>query len=171
MHVSLGERRPEIDASAWVAPTATVIGEVVMAAESSLWYSAVIRADGDAITVGERSNIQDGCVLHADNGLPLRIGAGVTVGHNVVLHGCTIDDDVLIGMGAIVMNGASIGSDSIIGAGAIVSEGVVVPPGSLVLGIPGKVRREVTDAEREAIRLNAAHYVTRLPVFRSATHA
>ncbi len=170
MHVNLGERHPSVDARAWIAPNATVVGDAVLAAWASLWYSAVIRADGDTIVVGERSNIQDCAVLHADLGFPLRIGSGVTVGHGAVLHGCQVDDDVLIGMGAIVMNGASIGPDSIIGAGAVVSEGVSIPAGSLLLGIPGKVPRETTDAEREKIRLNASHYVDRIPLYRATHH-
>jgi carbonic anhydrase/acetyltransferase-like protein (isoleucine patch superfamily) len=167
MNIALGDLHPSVDPLAWVAPNATVVGDAVLGPDASLWYSAVIRADGDTITVGEGSNIQDCAVLHADLGLPLRVGSGVSVGHGAVLHGCRIDDDVLIGMGAIVMNGASVGSDSIIAAGAVVSEGVSIPAGSLVLGVPGKVRRETTAEERQKIRLNAAHYVDRLPAYRA----
>ena len=162
MLISLRDRTPNIHESAWIAPNATVIGDARMAQHSSLWFSAVIRADGEAITVGPGSNVQDGCVLHADRGIPLRLGAGVTVGHNAVLHGCAIDNDVLVGMGAIVLNGATIGSGSIIGAGAMIPEGTQVPPNSMVLGVPGKVRRQTTDAEREQIRANARFYVERV---------
>jgi len=166
MLISLPDRTPAIHETAWIAPNATVIGSAVMEQVSSLWFSAVIRADGDTITIGRGSNVQDGCVLHADRGVPLRLGAGVTVGHNAVLHGCTVDDDVLIGMGAIVLNGATIGSGSIIGAGAMIPEGTQVPPNSMVLGLPGKVRRETTDAEREGIRANARFYVDRVAEYR-----
>ena len=168
MLISLPDRTPAIHETAWIAPNATVIGSAVMEQDSSLWFSAVIRADGDTITIGRGSNVQDGCVLHADRGVPLRLGAGVTVGHNAVLHGCTVDDDVLIGMGAIVLNGASIGSGSIIGAGAMIPEGTQVPPNSMVLGVPGKVRRETTHAEREGIRANARFYVGRVAEYRTA---
>jgi carbonic anhydrase/acetyltransferase-like protein (isoleucine patch superfamily) len=169
MLISLPDRTPAIHETAWIAPNATVIGSAVMEQDSSLWFSAVIRADGDAITIGRGSNVQDGCVLHADRGVPLRLGAGVTVGHNAVLHGCTVDDDVLIGMGAIVLNGATIGSGSIIGAGAMIPEGTQIPPNSMVLGLPGKVRRETTDAEREGIRANARFYVDRVAEYPTTT--
>ena len=169
MLIPLQGRTPQIDETAWIAPNATVIGSAVLEQDSSLWFSAVIRADGDTITIGRGSNVQDGCVLHADRGVPLRLGAGVTVGHNAVLHGCTVDDDVLIGMGAIVLNGASIGSGSIIGAGAMVPEGTQVPPNSMVLGLPGKVRRETTNGEREGIRANARLYVERVAEYTTAT--
>ncbi|GAA2731335.1 gamma carbonic anhydrase family protein [Pedococcus aerophilus] len=162
MLIPLGERTPRIHPSAWIADNATVVGATTMAEDSSVWFSAVVRADGDCITIGPRSNVQDGCVLHADRGIPLRLGAGVTVGHGAVLHGCLIDDDVLVGMGAIVLNGASIGSGSIIGAGAMIPEGTQIPPNSMVLGLPGKVRRETTDAEHEGIRANAQFYVERI---------
>jgi carbonic anhydrase/acetyltransferase-like protein (isoleucine patch superfamily) len=169
MLISLPDRTPAIHETAWIAPNATVIGSAVMEQDSSLWFSAVIRADGDTITIGRGSNVQDGCVLHADRGVPLRLGAGVTVGHNAVLHGCTVDDDVLIGMGAIVLNGATIGSGSIVGAGAMIPEGTQIPPNSMVLGLPGKVRRETTDAEREGIRANARFYVDRVAEYPTTT--
>lgn len=169
MLISLPDRTPAIHETAWIAPNATVIGSAVMEQGSSLWFSAVIRADGDTITIGRGSNVQDGCVLHADRGVPLRLGAGVTVGHNAVLHGCTVDEDVLIGMGAIVLNGATIGSGSIIGAGAMIPEGTKIPPNSMVLGLPGKVRRETTDAEREGIRANARFYVDRVAEYLTTT--
>ena len=168
MILSLPGRTPSVDASAWVADTARVLGAVTLAARSSVWYSAVLRGDGDSVTVGERTNLQDGAVLHADPGFPLVVGAGVSVGHAAVLHGCTVEDDVLVGMGAVVMNGARIGSGSMIGAGALVSPGTVVPPGSLVVGTPGKVRRETTPQERELIGLNAAVYLDLVEQHRQA---
>ena len=168
MLLSLPGRVPTVDASAWVADTARVVGQVELGERVSVWYSAVLRGDGDAVRVGARTNLQDGCVLHADPGFPLTVGAGDSVGHAAVLHGCTVEDDVLVGMGAIVMNGARIGSGSMIGAGALVSPGTVVPPGSLVIGTPGKVRRETTDEERELIALNSAVYLGLLEQHRAA---
>ncbi|GAB4587745.1 gamma carbonic anhydrase family protein [Nocardia sp. IFM 10818] len=159
MIIQLGEHSPEIDESAWIAPNASVIGRVRLGAEVSVWYSAVLRGDMDAISVGDRSNIQDGCVLHADPGFPCTVGAGVSVGHNAILHGCTVGDDVLVGMGATVLNGAVIGAGSLIAANALIPEGAQIPPGSLVAGIPGKVRRELGEAELDRIRLNAAAYL------------
>ncbi|WP_172653041.1 gamma carbonic anhydrase family protein [Rhodococcus opacus] len=160
--ITINGHTPTVAATAWVAPNATLIGDAHLGDEASLWYNAVVRADADRITIGSRTNIQDGCVLHADPGAPLTIGAGVSVGHNGVLHGCTIDDDVLIGMGAIVMNNARIGSGTIIAAGALVPEGVVIEPNSLVAGIPGKVRRSCTEVELDQVRRNADNYVKRM---------
>lgn len=168
MLLSLPGRDPRVDASAWVADTARVVGQVDLGERVSVWYSAVLRGDGDAIRVGARTNLQDGCVLHADPGFPLTVGAGVSVGHAAVLHGCTVEDDVLVGMGAVVMNGARIGTGSMIGAGALVSPGTVVPPGSLVVGTPGKVRRETTEQERELIGLNSAVYLDLMEQHRHA---
>jgi carbonic anhydrase/acetyltransferase-like protein (isoleucine patch superfamily) len=157
--VTLGEHRPMAAESAYLAPGAVLIGRVTVSAGASIWYGAVLRADQDFIFVGERSNIQDGCVLHADPGVPLSLGSDVTVGHNATLHGCTVEDQVLIGMGAIVLNTAHVGRHSIIAAGALLVEGQQVPEGVLVAGVPGKVRRELSEAERAAIERNAAHYV------------
>ena len=157
---------PKIDDEAFVAPTAVVVGAVTMEARSSIWYSAVARADSEVIVIGPDSNVQDGCTLHADPGYPLLIGRGVTVGHRVVLHGARIDDDVLVGMGSVVMNGAHIGSGSIVAAGAVVTPGTTVPPGSLVAGVPAKVIRQATDEDLEHIRGNAASYTERLPAAR-----
>ncbi|MCX5042650.1 gamma carbonic anhydrase family protein [Aldersonia sp. NBC_00410] len=159
MRIQLGEHAPEIDDSAWIAPNATVIGRATLGAEVSIWYGTVVRADGETISVGARTNIQDGCALHSDPGFPLVIGAGVSVGHNATLHGCTIADDVLVGMGATVLNGAQIGAGTLIAANALIPEGAVIPPGSLVAGVPGKVRRELGEQEVERIRLNAAVYL------------
>ena len=157
--ITLGEHRPVVADSAFLAAGAVLIGRVTVSAGASIWYAAVLRADLDSIFVGERSNIQDGCVLHADPGVPLSLGSDVTVGHNATLHGCTVEDQVLIGMGAIVLNGAHVGRHSIIAAGALLTEGQQVPDGVLVAGVPGKVRRELSEAERAAIQLSAAGYV------------
>jgi len=154
--------KPRIDDDAFVAPTAVVVGAVTMGPRSSIWYGAVARADADQIDIGEGSNVQDGCTLHSDEGFPLLIGKGVTVGHRVVLHGARVDDDVLVGMGSIVMNGAHIGSGSIVAAGAVVTPGTEVPPGSVVGGIPAKVLRQATDDDLAHIRGNAASYTERL---------
>ncbi|MCX4098620.1 gamma carbonic anhydrase family protein [Nocardia sp. alder85J] len=168
MRIRLGEFAPEVDETAWLAPNSTVIGRVRLAAEVGIWYGAVVRADVEAITIGARTNIQDGCALHADPGFPLVIGAGVSVGHNAILHGCTIEDDVLIGMGATVLNGAVIGTGSLIAANALIPEGAQIPPGSLVAGVPGKVRRELGPAEIDRIKLNAAVYLHNIGVHRGA---
>jgi len=153
---------PDIDDDAFVAPTAVVVGAVTMGPRSSIWYSAVARADSETIVIGERSNVQDGSTLHSDPGFPLVIGTGVTVGHRVILHGARIDDDVLVGMGAVVMNGAHIGAGSIIAAGAVVTQGKQIPAGSVVAGVPAKVVREATDDDLLHIRGNAAAYYERL---------
>lgn len=159
MLLRIGDRCPDVDATAWVAPSATVVGSVTVGARASIWYAATLRADHTSITVGERSNIQDGCALHIDTEHALTIGAGVSVGHNAVLHGCTVEDDSLIGMGAVVLNGAVIGAGSLVAAGAVVAQNVVIPPGSLVAGVPGRVRRELSEEERDRLRANAAAYV------------
>ncbi|WP_446215134.1 gamma carbonic anhydrase family protein [Micromonospora sp. IBHARD004] len=159
--VDLGDRRPEIDPAAWAAPGCTVIGSVRLAPGASVWYGCVLRADTADISIGAGSNIQDGCVVHADPGFPTVVGSGVSVGHRAVLHGCTIEDDVLIGMGAVVLNGARIGSGSLVAAGAVVLEGAVVPPGSLVAGLPARVRRELSADERAGIVRNAEGYADR----------
>jgi carbonic anhydrase/acetyltransferase-like protein (isoleucine patch superfamily) len=150
---------PAVADDAWVAPGASLIGAVRLAARASVWFGAVLRADGDAIEIGEGSNVQDGCVLHTDPGFPVRMGSGVTVGHRAVLHGCTVEDDVLVGMGAVVLNGARIGRGSLVAAGAVVLEGVEVPPGSLVAGVPAKVRRSLSDEEVEGNRESARSYL------------
>jgi carbonic anhydrase/acetyltransferase-like protein (isoleucine patch superfamily) len=159
MLISLEDRRPRVAGSAWVAPNATVVGDVLLAEEVGVWYSATIRGDVERIEVGARSNVQDGSVLHADPGFPVNVGMGVTIGHNATVHGCTIGDDVLIGMGATVLNGATIGAGSLVAAGTVVLAGTEIPPGTLVAGLPGKVRRELTDEELASIRVNAQVYV------------
>jgi carbonic anhydrase/acetyltransferase-like protein (isoleucine patch superfamily) len=154
---------PRIHDTAWVAPNATIVGDVTIDQDVGVWYATVIRADTESITIGYASNIQDGCVLHSDPGYPLLIGSGVTVGHGAILHGCRISDDVLVGMGSIVMNGASIGTGCVIGAGTLISEGVTIPAHSVVFGAPGKIQRPTSQDEGEAIRIAARHYVERRP--------
>ena len=157
--VALGQDRPTLSGTAFIAPGAVLIGRVTIGAEASVWYGAVLRADRDTISVGARSNVQDGCVLHADPGAPLSVGSDVTIGHNATLHGCTVEDLVLIGMGAIVLNGARVGRYSIIAAGTVLAEGQQVQGGVLVAGVPGRVRRDLSETERAAIKRNAATYV------------
>jgi carbonic anhydrase/acetyltransferase-like protein (isoleucine patch superfamily) len=159
MLLALDDRLPRLHVGAWAAPGAVLVGDVDVGKDASVWYGAVIRADGARITIGDASNIQDGCVVHTDPGLPVTIGARVTVGHRVVLHGCVIEDDVLIGMGAMVMNGAVVGRGSLVAAGAVVLEGTTIPPGSLVAGLPGKVRGETSSAQQRDISANARTYV------------
>lgn len=156
--VDLPNGKPNVARDAWVAPGAILAGAVRVHSGAGIWYAAVLRADSEPITVGLGSNVQDGCVLHTDAGSPLRIGAGVSVGHRAVLHGCTVGDDTLIGMGAIVMNGAQIGRSCLIAAGALVVEGTEVPDGMLAAGFPAKVRRPLTDDEAANLRENAANY-------------
>lgn len=158
---------PQVDPDAWVAPTATLIGQVRLHPRASVWYGVVARADQDRITIGAGSNVQDNSVLHTDPGLHLELGRDVVVGHAAVLHGCRIEDEVIVGMGAVVLNGAVVGTGSIIGAAALVPGGVRIPPRSLVLGSPATVRREVTEQELDHIRQNAAHYVTLAAAHRS----
>lgn len=152
-------RRPTIAVSTWIATNAVVVGAVTIADQCGVWYNAVIRGDDAIITIGRRTNIQDGCVVHADPGSPAHIGSGVSVGHNATLHGCTIGDNTLIGMGAIIMNHARVGAECLIAAGALVPEGMTIPDGSLVLGAPAKVTRQLREAEIAHIVDNANHYV------------
>ena len=149
---------PQLHTESWVAPTASVLGDVRLAAKASVWYAVTLRAEFEPIENGYGSNIQDGSTIHVDPGFPARIGSGVTVGHNAVLHGCTVEDDCLIGMGAIVLNGAVIGTGSLVAAGAVVAQGAVIPPRSLVAGVPGKVRRELSDDEVNHNRRNSQVY-------------
>ncbi|AVZ71787.1 gamma carbonic anhydrase family protein [Streptomyces lunaelactis] len=155
----VGGRDPKVDPEAFTAPTSVVVGDVTLAAGSSVWYQTVLRADCGPITIGANSNMQDNCTVHVDPGFPVTVGERVSVGHNAVLHGCTVEDDVLVGMGATVLNGAHIGAGSLIAAQALVPQGMRVPPGSLVAGVPAKVKRELTEEELEGIKLNAAVYV------------
>jgi len=149
------------DGSAWVAPSADVIGDARLGTDASVWFGAVIRADNTPIVVGARSNIQEGAMLHSDPGKPLTIGADCTIGHHAILHGCTIGERVLVGMGARVLNDAVIGDDCLVGAGALVTEGKSFPPGSLIIGSPAKVARPLRPEEIAMLRIGAAHYVER----------
>lgn len=158
---------PQLDENAWVAPDAAVIGDVHMMTGASVWFNAVIRGDMERLIIGENSNIQDCSVMHTDHGVEMVVGAGVTVGHKVILHGCRIGDNVLIGMGSVIMNNASVGSDTIIGAGSLVSEGKEIPAGVLALGAPARVKRPLTDQERELIRWAANHYMENAARFRA----
>lgn len=142
----------------FIAPNATVLGEVSLGQETGIWFGAVVRADRDRIVIGDRSNVQDNAVLHTSAGYPLLIGADVSVGHGAILHGCRIRDRVLVGMGAIVLNGAEIGEDSLLGAGTVVTEGTRIPPGSVVVGVPGRVIKQVSPEQREHILKNARNY-------------
>ena len=168
LFVTVAGHRPQCDPQYWVAPTASLIGQVRLAARVGIWYSATLRAEAELIDIGAGSNIQDGVTVHVDPGFPARLGAGVSVGHNAVLHGCTIEDGVLIGMGAIVLNGAVIGAGSLIAAGAVIPQGMAVPAGSLVAGVPGRVRRELTDNEIAQNRNNAAVYEQLIGLHRDA---
>ena len=159
--LALGDLAPTLPANGavWVAPTAVLIGHVILQADASVWWGAVLRGDNEPITVGARSNVQDGAVLHTDMGSPLTLGREVTVGHQAMLHGCTVGDGTLIGIGAVVLNGAVIGRDCLIGAKALIPEGKHIPDGSLVMGAPGKVVRQLDDGAIQRIRAGAAHYV------------
>jgi carbonic anhydrase/acetyltransferase-like protein (isoleucine patch superfamily) len=156
--LSAAGRTPTIDPSAFVAPGARVVGGVTLSEGASVWYNAVLRADGDTIMIGVGSNLQDNVSVHVDSGHPVVIGENVSVGHNAVVHGCTIGDGSLIGMGAVVLNGAKIGSGCLVAGGAVVLEGSEIPDGSLVAGVPAKVRRELSDEEVAGIRRNAETY-------------
>ncbi|MDT8991008.1 gamma carbonic anhydrase family protein [Curvibacter sp. APW13] len=156
---SLDGVAPQVAESAWVADSAQVMGKVELAADSSVWFGAVVRGDTESIRIGERTNIQDASVLHADHGKPLVIGDDVTVGHQVMLHGCTIGDGSLIGIGAVVLNGAVIGKGCIVGAGALVTEGKVFEDGSMILGSPAKAVRQLSAEQQQGLKMSAAHYV------------
>ena len=168
MIYTLGERCPTFHGEYYVAPDAAVIGAVSMGNDASVWFQSVVRGDNDLITIGERSNVQDACVLHVDDGVPLTIGANVSLGHQVMLHGCTIQDGCLIGINAVVLNHAVIGEGSLIGANALVAEGKEIPPRSLVLGSPGRVVRTLTDAQVAEIKRIAQHYVDKAKQYRDA---
>lgn len=166
--ISLFGKTPTISDTAFLAPTASITGDVVLGENSSAFYGVSVRGDTAAIRVGSGSNLQDNVVLHADPGFPTTVGNRVSLGHTAVVHGCTIEDDCLIGMSATVMNGAVIGAGSLVAAGAVVLEGMQVPPRSLVAGVPAKVRRELTEEEFDGIRENAAHYQVLAQAHRAA---
>ena len=160
MIYSLGDRTPEFRGDDYfIADGAVVIGSVVLEQNASVWFNAVIRGDNDLITIGENSNIQDGSVLHTDGGVPLTVGKNVTVGHKVMLHGCTIGDNSLIGINSVILNGAKIGKGCLIGANALIPEGKEIPDGSLVMGAPGKVVRELSPEQQKGLEMSALHYV------------
>ena len=166
--VPIRGRAPDLHPESWVAPNASVIGHVSLAARASVWYGATLRAEAEPIEIGFGSNIQDGVTIHVDSEFPVRVGAGVSVGHNAVLHGCEVEDDALIGIGAVILNGAHIGHGSLIGAGAVVPQGIVIPPRSLVTGVPGAVRRDLSDAEIAHNRHNAEVYRRLIDLHRAA---
>ena len=165
---SLANRKPTLGHDAWVAPNATVIGDVQLGDNASIWWNAVVRGDNDTITIGAGSNIQDGSVLHVDAGVPLTLGANVTIGHLVMLHGCTVGDESLIGIKSVILNRAVIGRHCIIGANSLIPEGKVIPERSLVMGSPGKVVRELSDEEVARLRDAAQGYVANALRYRSA---
>lgn len=164
----LGDRRPEIDPAAWLAPTSVVSGSVRIGAGSSVWYGVSVRGDNAQITLGERVNLQDNVVVHADADFPATIADDVSVGHGAVVHGCSVGSGTIVGMGAVVMNGASIGASCLVAGGAVVLEGTQIPDGSLVAGVPAKVRRELTDEERDGLRKGIAHYPDLAALHRAA---
>ena len=172
MIYSLGERTPLIEGDThFIAANATVIGNVILRTDASVWFNCVLRGDNECIEIGEGSNVQDGCVLHTDPGYPLTIGRGVTIGHKVMLHGCTIGDDSLIGIGSTILNGAVIGRNCIVGAHALVTEGKSFPDGSLILGTPAKIARSLGKEEIASIRKSAEGYVANATRFREQLSA
>jgi carbonic anhydrase/acetyltransferase-like protein (isoleucine patch superfamily) len=161
----LGENSPSIDPTAWVAPSADLIGDVRLGSRASVWFGAVIRADNTPIILGEETNFQDGAIGHSDPGAPLTIGDRVTVGHQAILHGCTVEDEALIGMGARILNGAVIGVQCIVGAGALVTEGKIFEPRSLIVGSPARAVRTLSDEQVLLLRLSAAHYAEKADAY------
>lgn len=160
MYYELGERTPELNGEGqFVAENATIVGSVRLMEKSSVWFNVVIRGDNDLITIGPESNVQDGSVLHTDPGIPLTLGRGVTVGHKAMLHGCDIGDYSLIGINAVVLNGAKIGKHCLIGANTLIPEGMEIPDGSMVIGSPGKIKRELNDSQKQMLEMSAQHYV------------
>jgi carbonic anhydrase/acetyltransferase-like protein (isoleucine patch superfamily) len=172
MLYELDGKRPVCDPSkSWVADSAAVIGDVVLEEDASVWFGATVRGDNDRIHIGRGSNVQDGSVLHVDPGIPLTIGAEVTIGHLVMLHGCTIGDGTLVGIGAVVLNGAKIGENCLIGANALITEGKEIPPRSVVMGAPGKIVREVSDDDLKRIRQGVRSYIERMHLYRDRLKA
>ena len=159
MKYRLGDACVDTHPDSWTAPNATLIGNVRLEEGASVWFNAVLRGDNELILIGKDSNVQDGAVMHTDMGYPLTLGTGVTIGHNAMLHGCTVGDYSLIGINAVILNGAKIGKHCIIGANALIGEGKVIPDGSLVMGSPGKVVRDLTDEQKALLQASAAHYV------------
>ena len=161
---------PQIHATAFVAPTAAVMGDVTLEEHASVWYHSVLRGDMAPIRIGAESNIQDGTIVHVDEGVPCTIGRRVGVGHRVILHGCTVEDECLIGMGSVLLNNVRIGTGSVVAAGAVIPEGMIVPPGSLVMGVPGRIVRQVEPALRERITGTWRHYVEQAEAHRSGQY-
>ncbi|WP_437883608.1 gamma carbonic anhydrase family protein [Pseudomonas sp. LRF_L74] len=159
MKYRLGDSRVDADPQSWIAPNASVIGKVRLEPGASVWFGAVLRGDMELIHIGVDSNVQDGSVMHTDMGFPLTLGKGVTVGHNVMMHGCTVDDYSLIGINSVILNGAKIGKYCIIGANSLIPEGKEIPDGSLVMGSPGKIVRELNEQQKKMLEASAAHYV------------
>ena len=160
MIIDLGDKKLKTaDDNFWIAPNASVIGDVNLERDASIWFNAILRADNEPITIGEGSNVQDGAIIHTDPGYACNIGKKVTVGHMAMLHGCSIGDGSLIGIGSVVLNGAKIGKNCIIGSKALVTEGMDVPDGSMVLGIPGKIKKTLTEEEQSVVPLGADHYI------------
>lgn len=164
----LGEHAPHIDPSAYVTDEAVLIGRVTLHENASVWFNATARADNEPIIIGKNSNVQEACVLHADPGFPLTIGDNVSVGHQAMLHGCTIGDGSLIGIQAIILNGAQIGKHCLVGAGALVTEGKVFPDNSLIIGVPAKVARTLSEEEVARLHDSAQHYVDRAAMFKTS---
>lgn len=162
---SLDHLCPQLGDNAWAAPSADLIGDVRLGARASVWFGAILRGDNTPLILGDDTNFQDGAIGHSDAGFPLTIGARVTVGHQAILHGCTVEDDVLIGMGAKILNGAVIPPDSLVAAGALVPEGRTFEPGMLILGAPAKAVRPLSDEEKAAIRASAEHYAEKAAIF------
>ena len=162
----LGDKTPQLGENAWIAPNATVIGDIRLGKNASIWFNATLRGDNDPIHIGENTNIQDGSVLHTDDGVPLTIGSNVTVGHKVMLHGCTVGDGSLIGINAVVLNRAVIGKHCLIGANSLIPEGKVIPDRSLVCGSPGRIIRELTDHEIAKLQASADGYVNNAQRYR-----
>ena len=168
---ALDGKTPVVHSSTWIAPSASIIGDAELKADTSVWFGAVIRADNDHISIGERSNVQDGAVLHIDDGVPLTIGTDVTIGHHAMLHGCTVGDGSLVGIHAVILNRVVIGRNCLIGANALIPEGRVIPDRSLVLGSPGRVVRQLTDEEVEGLMRSAAGYVDKSRLYRDSLQA
>ena len=168
---ALGGLAPQLGEGAWTAPSADLIGDVRLGARASVWFGAVLRGDNTPLILGDDSNFQDGAIGHSDAGFPLTIGARVTVGHQAILHGCTVADDCLIGMGAKILNGALLETECLVGAGALVTEGKRFERGSLIVGSPARVVRQLTPEERQALRLSAAHYAEKAARYTAALKA
>ena len=162
----LGEHTPQIDDTSYVAESANIIGKVVLGAQASIWFGATLRGDNETLTIGAQSNLQEGCVVHSDKGYPLTVGSGVTVGHQAMLHGCTVGDGSLIGIQAVILNGAKIGKNSLVGAGALVTEGKEFPDNSLIIGSPAKAVRLLTEEQIAGLKASAVNYVERAAYFK-----